>query len=488
MASNTAPTLRRVQRPRRRHAELPRARACRSARAAAPSSSTSSRPTATTSPRSSPMFEGNMGQANDPFGQIQGERLAVTIDGQQVQAVRLGQGDARARPRSGVPTPPIKREGGPAPRGRDVPRQQLRARLPTSTTCSSARRSKPAASPATFSSRTSARCKIEGPFNASARVATRRAARRSSSAGPRQARRPRRKTACARNDPVHAGPQGLPPAGDGRPTWTTLMEFYASGRKAGTFDDGIEKGLRRLLADPEVRLPVSRSPRRPCAPAARYRISDLALASRLSFFIWSTMPDEELLTLAQQGTPAPARRARAAGAPDGGGSEVGGAHRELRRAVAEPAGARHACSRTPRPIRTSTTTCASAFRTEVEMLFDSIVREDRSVLDLLTADYTFVDQRLAKHYGIPNVYGSRFRRVDAGPRNGRAARAARQGRPAGHRRRRPRAPRRSRAARSSWRRSSVSARRPAAERADDQGAGDRTTRATRRSRPCANRW
>jgi hypothetical protein len=190
------------------------------------------------------------------------------------------------------------------------------------------------------------------------------------------------------------------------------MEFYASGRRAGTFDDGIEKALRRLLADPEFVY------RREVAPATvsaggAYRISDLALASRLSFFIWSSMPDDELLTLAEQ------RRLR----------EPAVLEKQVRRMVADPKSAalidnftgqwlnlRALATIAPNPsvYPDFDDNLRQAFRQEVELLFESIVREDRSLLDLLTADYTFVDERLARHYGIPNVYGSRFRRVTLG--------------------------------------------------------------------------
>ena len=192
-----------------------------------------------------------------------------------------------------------------------------------------------------------------------------------------------------------------------------LMEFYASGRRAGTFDDGIEKALRRLLADPEFVY------RREAAPATvpaggTYRISDVALASRLSFFLWSSIPDDELLTLAEQG------RLR----------EPAMLEKQVRRMVADPKSAElienfagqwlnlralDTVQPNPSVYPDFDDNLRQAFRREVELLFDSIVHEDRSVLDLLTADYTFVDERLARHYGIPNVYGSRFRRVNLGP-------------------------------------------------------------------------
>ena len=157
----------------------------------------------------------------------------------------------------------------------------------------------------------------------------------------------------------------------------------------------------------------ARSPPRLCPPAGAYRISDLALASRLSFFLWSSMPDDELLTLAEQG------RLR----------EPAMLEKQVRRMVADPKSAEliHNFAGQWLNLRALDTVqpnpgiypdfddnLRDAFRREVELLFDSIVQEDRSVLDFLTADYTFVDERLARHYGIPNVYGSRFRRVNLG--------------------------------------------------------------------------
>ena len=169
---------------------------------------------------------------------------------------------------------------------------------------------------------------------------------------------------------------------------------------------GSKRALQRLLADPEF---VYRRETEPAnlAPGKSYRISDLALASRLSFFLWSSIPDDELMTLASQGRlrdPAVLEQQVRRMLAD---PRVGGARRELHGPVAERA---RAAGRRPGDatcIRTSTTTCGTAFRREMELFFDSIVHEDRSVLDLLTADYTFVNERLAKHYGIPNVYGSR---------------------------------------------------------------------------------
>jgi hypothetical protein len=193
----------------------------------------------------------------------------------------------------------------------------------------------------------------------------------------------------------------------------TLMTFYRLGRDDADFDRGIEMALRRLLADPQF---LYRREAEPAALASGtpYRISDLDLASRLSFFLWSSIPDEELLTLASKG------RLR----------EPAVLERQVKRMLADPRSEALVANaagqwlnlrglQTQAPVVMAfpdfDDNLRQAFRRETELFFASIVREDRSVLDLLTADYTFVNERLARHYGIPNVYGSQFRRVTLGP-------------------------------------------------------------------------
>ncbi|MEO8257492.1 MAG: DUF1592 domain-containing protein [Acidobacteriota bacterium] len=352
-----------------------------------------------------PIFEGNMGQANDPFGQIQGERLAVTIDGRQVRLFDWDK-EMRGAPRSGVPTPPIPVTAGLHKVGvtflannyapdNNINDVFLRATIETG------------GIPGYLFFPHVGKVRIEGPANAS----------RASDTPSRRNIFVCRPAATAREDGcARTIMSTLARRAFRRPVTpadvNVLMEFYASGRRAGTFDDGIEKGLRRLLADPEFVY------RREVAPAGvpvggTYRISDLALASRLSFFIWSSLPDDELLTLAEQG------RLR----------QPATLEKQVRRMVADPRSAalidnftgqwldlRALATIAPNPgvYPDFDNNLRQAFRQEVELLVDSVVHEDRSVLDLLTADYTFVDERLARHYGIPNVYGSRFRRVTLG--------------------------------------------------------------------------
>jgi mono/diheme cytochrome c family protein len=186
----------------------------------------------------------------------------------------------------------------------------------------------------------------------------------------------------------------------------TLSEFYESGRQTGGFDAGIEQGLARILVDPRFVFRLEREPAG-TVPGQPYRISDLELASRLSFFMWSSIPDDELLDAAVAGTlhePAVLERQTRRMLADPKANALVNSFagqwlflRELKNARPETAG--------------FSENLRSAFRRETEMLFGSIMREDRSVIDLLDADYTFVDETLARHYGIPNVRGSRFRRV-----------------------------------------------------------------------------
>jgi len=193
----------------------------------------------------------------------------------------------------------------------------------------------------------------------------------------------------------------------------SLMAFYSEGRQDGTFEDGIELAIRRLLASPQFLVRAEREPAN--VPTGRaYRIADLELASRLSFFLWSSIPDDELLAVAAQGhlsTPAvlekQVRRMLADRRSDALVNNFGAQLLYLRNLPAtSPDGVFY--PDWDDELR-------QGYKRETELFFESIVRDDRNVLDLLTADYTFVNERLARQYGIPNVYGSQFRRVTLGP-------------------------------------------------------------------------
>jgi hypothetical protein len=188
-----------------------------------------------------------------------------------------------------------------------------------------------------------------------------------------------------------------------------LLAFYEQGRAEGGFERGIERALRAILVSPGFILRIERDPARAVAGRA-YPVTDLELASRLSFFLWSTIPDDELLDAAAQG------RLRHPAVLDA----------QVRRLLADPRAAalvRNFAGQWLhlRNLRNATPdknlfpdfddNLRQSFEREMELFVASIIAEDRSVLDLLTADYTFVDGRLARHYRIPSVYGPHFRRV-----------------------------------------------------------------------------
>ena len=189
----------------------------------------------------------------------------------------------------------------------------------------------------------------------------------------------------------------------------TLLTFYGNGKRDGGFEGGVELALERMLASPKFLFRVERDPADAVAGKS-YRISDLELASRLSFFLWSSIPDDELLQVAS----------------DGKLQNPAVLDREVRRMLSDPKAAALVSNfagqwlqlRNLRNVQPNTDlfpdfddNLRQSFRRETELLFESVMQEDHSVLDLMTADYTFVNERLARHYGIPDIYGSRFRRV-----------------------------------------------------------------------------
>jgi hypothetical protein len=190
---------------------------------------------------------------------------------------------------------------------------------------------------------------------------------------------------------------------------SSLMKFYEAGRKERDFDRGIEMALRAVLVSPKFVFRIERDPAG-VAPGTPYRVADIELASRLSFFLWSSIPDDELLDAASKG------RLRKADELD----------RQVRRMLADPRSQALVSNFAGqwlhiRNLRNTTPdkndfpdfddNLRQAFERELELFVGSIIAEDRSVLDLMTADYTFVNERLARHYRIPNVYGPHFRRV-----------------------------------------------------------------------------
>ena len=189
----------------------------------------------------------------------------------------------------------------------------------------------------------------------------------------------------------------------------TLMDFYRAGRDGGSFDAGIQLALERVLISPDFLFRVERDPI-DIRPGASYALNDTEIASRLSYFIWSSGPDEELLDLAEQGRlndpEVLAQQARRMLA-DPRSKEL------VRNFAGQWLYLRNLRGVVPDAVvfPEFDENLRDAFLEETELFVESLIREDRSVLDLLGADYTYVNERLAEHYGIPNVYGSQFRRV-----------------------------------------------------------------------------
>ena len=190
------------------------------------------------------------------------------------------------------------------------------------------------------------------------------------------------------------------------------LELYRAAKAEEGFDSGIEMGTSAVLASPAFLFRIERDPAG--VPSGHsYRISDLELASRLSFFLWSSIPDAALLDVAARGDldqPAVLERqvVRMLADPR--------AHNLVTNFASQWLHLRNLDSITPdmRIFPDFDDNLRQAFRQETELLVDSVIRENRSVLDLLSANYTFLNERLARHYGVPNVYGSRFRRVTFG--------------------------------------------------------------------------
>jgi mono/diheme cytochrome c family protein len=195
------------------------------------------------------------------------------------------------------------------------------------------------------------------------------------------------------------------------------MAFYREGRTAGDFDAGIGSAVSAVLINPEFLFRVETAPKKVPAGGA-YQISDLELASRLSFFLWSSIPDDELLDAAIRGKLSrpeelerQTRRMLADRRSFNLASNFAGQWLRLRNLEAVTPNARL--------YPDFDDNLRQAFRTETELFLDSVRSEDRSVLDMIRTNYTFLNERLAKHYGIPNIYGSRFRRVTLSPESRR---------------------------------------------------------------------
>ena len=350
-----------------------------------------------------PISKGNMGNTN-PFGEIPGEKLEVIVDGERLHVFewdrdrQRGDGtfDFKFPAKAGRHTVVVTFLATNYAPGNDLNEHFLRSTIETG------------GLPGYRFFPHVGKFVIDGPYDAKGASDT-SARRRIFVCKPAT---PAQETACARQIVSTVARKAFR-----RPLTDkdieTLLGFYQRGRNDGNFDNGIEMALRRILADPEF---VFRRETEPTNLAAGqiYRISDLELASRLSFFLWSSIPDDELLKLAGQNK-----------LHDNAILE-----QQVRRMLKDPrseqlvsnfAGQwlslRALPSQTPVPIEYPDfdDVLRQAMRTEVEMFVGSVIQEDRPVTDLLDANYTFLNERLARQYGIPGIYGSNFRRVTLAP-------------------------------------------------------------------------
>jgi uncharacterized protein DUF1592/uncharacterized protein DUF1588/uncharacterized protein DUF1587/uncharacterized protein DUF1585/uncharacterized protein DUF1595 len=355
-----------------------------------------------------PVNKGNMDN-NQAFGEIKGEKLEILVDGERVKLfdwdrevsrgapVHNGTADLRIPVQAGLRTVGVTFLATNYAPGNDLDQHFLRSTIETG-----------GLPGFTFFPHVG-RLRIDGPYNAkgASDTASRRKIFVCRPANPAEA------AGCAKQIVSTLARRAFR-----RPVTDQdaelLMGFYQKGRnEGGDFDHGVEMALRRILADPEF---VFRKEAELAGlkPGEAYRISDVELASRLSFFLWSSIPDDDLLNLAAQNKlrdPAvleqQVRRMLADRRSDALVNNFAGQWLSLR------------ALQTQTPVTAEfpdfDDNLRNAMRKETELFVDSIVHEDRSVLDLLNANYTFVNERLAKHYGIPNVYGSNFRRIELAP-------------------------------------------------------------------------
>ncbi len=350
-----------------------------------------------------PISKGNMGNTN-PFGEIKGEKLELLVDGERLKLFDWDTERARA---DGTLNLKFPAKAGPhvvgvtfiatnyAP-GNDLNKHFMRETIETG------------GLPGYAFFPHVGKITLNGPFDAKGATDT-PARAKLFVCHPANASQ---ETACAKQIVNTLARRAYRRPVTNQDT-EDLMSFYQKGRNEGNFDTGIEMALRRVLADPDF---IFRKEPEPSSvkPGQRYRVSDMELASRLSFFLWSSIPDDELLTVAEQGKlkdpavlDAQVKRMLADSRSSQLVTNFAGQWLSLR-ALQTQVPATSVYPDFDDNLR-------QAMRKETEMFVNSVVQEDRSIVDLLDGNYTFVNERLAKHYGIPNVYGSNMRRVELTP-------------------------------------------------------------------------
>jgi len=353
-----------------------------------------------------PVNKGNMDN-NNAFGEIRGEQLEVLLDGERIKLfdwdreigrgapVHQGTQDLRFPVKAGLHTVGVTFLATNNAPGNDLDRHFLRSTIETG------------GLPGFSFYPHVGYIRIDGPYNA--KPATDSLSRHMIFIC--KPARVEEENACAQKIAASLVRKAYRrPAAPG--DVDKVMVFYQKGRAEGSFDKGIATAIQRILLDPEF---VFRKETEPSSIAAgeKYRVSDLELASRLSFFLWSTIPDDELINLGSTNKlhdpkvlEAQVKRMLADKRSGQFIDNFAGQWLNVR-GVASQAPVTVAFPDFDDNLR-------RAFQREAELFFGSIVHEDHSVIDLLDANYTFVNERLAEHYGIPNIYGSNFRRVTLG--------------------------------------------------------------------------
>ncbi|MBV9399116.1 MAG: DUF1592 domain-containing protein [Bryobacterales bacterium] len=355
-----------------------------------------------------PVNKGNMDN-NTAFGEIRGEKLELLIDGERIKlydwdseigrgaAVHAGSKDVKVPVKAGVHKIGVTFLATNYAPGNDLDEHFLRSTIETG-----------GLPGYTFFPHVG-KLTIEGPENAkgASDTASRKRIFVCRPANPSQ------EQTCARQIVTTLARRAFRRPITAQDT-ETLMSFYQQGRnQGGDFEHGVEMALRRILADLEF---VFRKEAEPAnlKPGTKYRITDVELASRLSFFLWSSIPDDELLNLAAQNRlhdPAvleqQVKRMLADSKSDQLVLNFAGQWLSLR--------ALPTVSPVTALFPDFDDNLREAMRKETEMFVDSIVHEDRPVTELLDGNYTFLNERLAKHYGIPGIYGSNFRKVQLAP-------------------------------------------------------------------------